>query len=602
MKALIAWLDARTGMVRLGRRCLFDPLPGGVAWRHCWVSAVSFTFFVQVVTGFFLLTGYSPSTQTAWESVFHLQFQTPGGWLLRGLHVVAAQAFVVLLGLHLMQVVIQRAYRAPRELNLLLLLILLPLAIAQSVTGWMLPLDLKGYWAARVPLNILGVVPVAGPVLQQLLLGGSEVGHHTLTRFLALHATLLPLTIGAMLALLWRSAHRADIPARQTAPAWEQSACWWPDQALRDAVACLAVLVTVLCFVLWPRLTGAGEPFPELLAPADPTEPFAAARPEWFMLFLFQFLKYFPAGSEMWGAVVIPGAVVAVVAVMPWLGRWRLGAWFNAALITALGLGALTLGLLAWRADRANAGYQAAVRQALDEGRRARELAASPAGIPEAGALAMVRADALLEGPRLFARHCASCHRYDGHDGQGGKPAEAPSAADLKGFASREWLAGLLDPAKVATPHYFGGTKFKDGKMARFVQRTVAAYGPEETARLAKVIAAVSAEAALPSQRTLDARDEAVIAEGRDLIRTKAMQCTECHQFRTPDEDASAPDLTGYGSREWLIAFVTNPAHPRFYGRRNDRMPAFGEGGSLGPAELGLLADWLRGDFYQPAR
>jgi ubiquinol-cytochrome c reductase cytochrome b subunit len=80
------------------------------------------------------------------------------------------------------------------------------------------------------------------------------------------------------------------------------------------------------------------------------------------------------------------------------------------------------------------------------------------------------------------------------------------------------------------------------------------------------------------------------------------MRCTGCHQFRTPDEDAIAPDLTGYGSREWLIAFISNPAHLRFYGRRNDRMPVFGEEGSLTAEEIGLLADWLRGDWPRAVR
>lgn len=602
MKGLVAWLDARTGLIGLGRAWLYDPLPGGVAWRHCWVSVLLFTFLTQVVTGVALLTGYSASTQTAWESVFHLQFQTPGGWFLRGLHVVAAQAFVVLLGLHLMQVVIQQAYRAPRELNLLLLLVLLPLAIAQSVTGWLLPFDQKGYWAARVPLNILGIVPVVGPLIQQLLVGGPEVGHHTLTRFLALHATLLPLAIGTVLFVLWRSARRPAAADREAMPTRRPPAGWWPEQALRDAVACLAVLVTVMFYVLRPRLGGSEHPFPELLAPADPSDSFAAARPEWFMLFLFQFLKEFPAGSEIWGAVVIPTGVIAIIAAMPWVGRSRWGGWIKAGFMVALGVGALTLGLVARQADRVNAGYQAAVRQAQVEGQRARELAASPSGIPDAGALAMIRTDPFLQGPKLFARHCSSCHRFDGHDGLGGKPADAPSAADLKGFASRAWLAGLLNPTNVVSPHYFGGTKFKDGKMARFVQRTVAAFSPDEQAQLARVIAAVSAEAALPAQHALDAGDQTMIAEGREAIRTKAMKCTECHQFRTPDEDATAPDLTGYGSREWVIAFVSDPTHTRFYGKRNDRMPAFGAEGSLGEAEIGLLADWLRGDWYHPTR
>jgi ubiquinol-cytochrome c reductase cytochrome b subunit len=598
MKAAGDWLEARTGLVSLVRRVFWAPLPGGATWRRSWLAALGFVFLVQVVTGFFLLTGYSASTQTAWESVFHLQFQTPGGWLLRGLHVVAAQAFVVLLALHLLQVVIAGAYRAPRELNLWLVLGLLPLALAQSVTGWLLPFDQKGYWAARVPLNILGVVPGVGPWLQTLLLGGSEVGHHTLTRFLALHATVLPLTIGAALLALWQLDRRGGETAAAPDPA--RPAAWWPDQALRDAVVCLAVLVTLLFFVLRPRLAGAPEPFPELLAPADPAEPFAAARPEWFMLFLFQFLKYFPAGTEVWGAVVIPTLVFLVIALMPWIGRWRLGARFNTAFILALALGAITLGALAWREDRDNAHYQAAVRAAREAGARARALAAG--GIPPGGALELVHADPWSQGPKLFARHCAGCHRYDGHDGLGGLPADPPSASDLKGFASREWLAGLLDPARVATAHYFGGTRFAEGRMVRFVQRDVAGFNEWQQAALQKVIVAVSAEAALPAQAEADARDAALIAEGRELIRTREMKCTSCHQFRVPDEDAVAPDLTGYGSRAWLVEFIRDPAHPRFYGKRNDRMPRFGAEALLSEQEVGLLADWLRGDWPEPVR
>lgn len=600
MKAMCDWLEARTGLVSRARKLFWAPLPGGVTWRRSWLAALGFTFLVQVVTGFFLLTGYSASTQTAWESVFHLQFQTPGGWLLRGLHVVAAQVFVVLLALHLLQVVIAGAYRAPRELNLWLVLGLLPLAVAQSVTGWLLPFDQKGYWAARVPLNILGVVPGVGPWLQTLLLGGSEVGHHTLTRFLALHATLLPLTIGAVLLALWRLDRRgSESDAAAPAPA-RPAAAWWPDQALRDAVVCLAVLVTLLFFVLRPRLAGSAEPFPELLAPADPAEPFAAARPEWFMLFLFQFLKYFPAGTEVWGAVVIPTLVFLIIALMPWIGRWRLGARFNTAFILALALGALTLGGLAWREDRGNAHYQAAVRAAREAGARARALAAG--GIPPGGALELVHADPWSQGPKLFARHCAGCHRYDGHDGLGGIPADPPSASDLKGFASREWLAGLLDPARVATAHYFGGTRFAEGRMVRFVQRDVAGFDEPQRAALQKVIAAVSAEAALPAQAEADARDAVLIAEGRELIRTREMKCTGCHQFHVPDEDAIAPDLTGYGSRAWLVEFIRDPAHARFYGKRNDRMPRFGAEALLSEREVGLLADWLRGDWPEPAR
>jgi ubiquinol-cytochrome c reductase cytochrome b subunit len=78
------------------------------------------------------------------------------------------------------------------------------------------------------------------------------------------------------------------------------------------------------------------------------------------------------------------------------------------------------------------------------------------------------------------------------------------------------------------------------------------------------------------------------------------MRCTECHEFHKKDEEATAPDLTSYGSRDWLIDFISNPAHERFYNKRNDRMPAFGQDKVLDNHAIGLIADWLRGDWYEP--
>ena len=55
------------------------------------------------------------------------------------------------------------------------------------------------------------------------------------------------------------------------------------------------------------------------------------------------------------------------------------------------------------------------------------------------------------------------------------------------------------------------------------------------------------------------------------------------------------PDLTGWASREWTIEFIKNPAHQRFYGRRNDRMPAYGERQELTDRQIEMITDLLRG-------
>ena len=281
---------------------------------------------------------YSPSAQTAWESVYYIQYEMHGGWLLRGMHHFMAQAMVVLLALHLMQVVIDGAYRAPREVNFWLGLILMQIVLGLSLTGYLLPWDQKGYWATRVATNLLGVVPVVGPALQQLVVGGADYGHHTLTRFFALHAGVLP----ALLVVLSGAARGAVSPARHSLQAAAEVAdtTFWPDQVLKDAVACLAVLVVVLLLclhparvVFWRRgAASAGTWGAELGAPADPSNQYSAARPEWYFLFLFQFLKLFEGWGEqgeLLGAIVIPGLVMGCLFLMPLIGRWKLGHRFN---------------------------------------------------------------------------------------------------------------------------------------------------------------------------------------------------------------------------------------------------------------------------------
>ncbi len=438
------------------------------------------------------------------------------------------------------------------------------------------------------------MTPVIGPALQQLLIGGPDYGHLTLTRFFALHAGVLPATLALLIAghvYLFRR-HGVTVPERvaEERPAGQ----FWPDQLLRDGVASLVVMATVLGLVLW---TGGAH----LGAPADPTEPYAAARPEWYFLFLFQWLKYFPAGWEVVGAHVIPGLVVALIAAMPIIGNWRLGHRFNVGVMLALLAG---VGMLTWLAraqDAANPAFVEAKVEAERRAERVAELASSPDGIPPQGGLALLRSDPLTRGPEIFAARCASCHRFNGHDGLGDIPADEPAASDLAGFGSREWLTGLLDADRVATDEYFGGTDHARGRMARFVQRGLTRLTPEERDELlGKVIMAVSAEADLPAQRQMDAADAAAIEEGRELIHQEPINCTRCHLFRGVGEDDDAPRLTGWGSREWMMGMVHDPTQDRYYGDDNDRMPSFGAEGEMSEEEIGLVVDWLRGDWYEP--
>ena len=133
------WLDSRTGYRALLVHALDEPVPGGARWAYIWGSVLVGCITLQAITGWAMMAYYAPSATTAWASVEHITYGVSGGWLVRGLHHFGAQAMVVTLALHLLQVAIFGAYKAPREVNWFLGLGLLGVTLGFSLTGYLLP-------------------------------------------------------------------------------------------------------------------------------------------------------------------------------------------------------------------------------------------------------------------------------------------------------------------------------------------------------------------------------------------------------------------------------------------------------------------------------
>lgn len=631
MKLILDWLDDRLGYREWLEQTLWAPLPGGAAWKYVWGRVLMYLFGVQIVTGLLLWTAFSASAVTAWESVYYIQHVMHFGWFIRGLHQYAAQAMMVCMAAHLLQLVYAGAYRAPRELNWWLGLILMHFVVGMCLTGNWLPWDQKGYYAMRVVTNLIGSAPVVGPLALQFLRGGPQFGHETVTHLLALHAGVFPLLLALGLVVHLRLVRRQGLqstavaasPASITAAGASLAtdarsvARYWPDQAWRDVVAMLGVLAGIVGMTL---VYGT-----DLSGPADASEPFNAARPEWYFLFLFKFRKYefIEQHGLAFGAVYLPGAIMGVLFLMPILGRWAWGHRFNVAYITflALGMGWLTYAQLA--EDAANPEHQASLRLAEHEGRRAVALA-NEHGIPAAGARQLLAGDPLTQGPRIFAKSCAACHRYQGHDGQGspvlatgenGQSGPAPmTAPDLGGFGRKAWLkAVLLDFATVMKPTELAtangaaiGERFTNGDMANWSKENRELLSsPENAASLEALLAFLEYQSGETSESSAVASSADQLAAGRAIFATGQLAsgslsaaCADCHSLTARGETAplstaegtGAPTLTGYAGREWLTEFIRNPGHARFYGERN-AMPAFAE--QLSADRLDLLVRWF---------
>jgi ubiquinol-cytochrome c reductase cytochrome b subunit len=628
MKSFFDWFDDRTGYRDLMHEAFREHIPGGARWRYVWGSTLTFVFAVQVITGFALWSGYSPSSGTAWESVYFIQHEMTCGWLLRGIHHFAAQAMVVLMAVHLMQVVIDGAYKAPREVNFWLGLVLMQIVMGLGLTGYLLPWDQKGYYATRVATEIMGSTPGVGPQIQQLAQGGSSYGHHTLTRFFALHAGILPALLVAFLFLHIYTFRRHGITAKT--PYRKPDAEFWPDQVLMDGVACLAILATLLLLAVWK---GA-----ELTAPANPASGYSAARPEWYYLFLFRFLKFgwvSHAGEvtglgEAFGAVVLPGALMTVIALMPFIARIRGGHKFNVGFLTIVLLGSAGLTGVAlyedWYADTTDGrSFRAAVAQAHKDGERAVQLAQAPEGIPPGGAITLLLNDPLTQGPRLFSTRCSDCHRWNGKDGLDndvmvidesaqGAPARPapPKAPDLANFGSREWLRSLLSNF----PEHVAATKnatVMAEKAHKLVAGSMADFSTENSGALNKDSNKASFDAiveflyAQSGRKDAPPQNDPKVLAGREIFKTGKLKdgelstaCADCHTLIIPSETeplsaSGEPILTGYGGQDWLKQMLLNPdAH---YGESN-AMPAFH--GQLSDHELDMITRWIVGDYYKP--
>ena len=91
----------------------------------------------------------------------------------------------------------------------------------------------------------------------------------------------------------------------------EKGLPFYPDILFKDAVVSLLVFIILVALAYF-----LGTP---LEARADPADTSYTPRPEWYFLFLFQLLKYFPGKLEVVGVFVLPTLVVLLLIMLPFL-------------------------------------------------------------------------------------------------------------------------------------------------------------------------------------------------------------------------------------------------------------------------------------------
>lgn len=146
---------------------------------------------------------------------------------------------------------------------------------------------------------------------------------------------------------------------------------FFPDAIFKDAVVSLLIFIVLLALAYF-----VGAPLEERANPADSSY---TPRPEWYFLFLFQLLKYFPGDLEVIGVIVLPTLVILALALLPFLDRSPRRHAFNRPVVTVVTL-VLIVGVV---------------------GLTGLSLAEAPPPSEEAGG---------DQTAALYAQNCAPCH------------------------------------------------------------------------------------------------------------------------------------------------------------------------------------------------
>ena len=285
------WFTERTPIDTAALRELTnEPVPNHLKrWWFALGGTPAYLFVVQIVTGIVLAVYYQPTAEGAYESVSYITNEVAFGWYVRSIHKWAATLMIAAVVLHQMRVYFTGAYRKPRELNWMVGMTMLICTLTLGFTGYSLVFEQLSYWGATVGANIAGAVPVVGPMVRELMLGGETYNANTLPRFFVLHAAVLPVTLILLIVVhigLIRiqgvtEFEFEDSPDEEK----EKTFNFFPDHMLTELILGLSLMV-ILGFLasLWPASLGPR---------ADPLVTPEVIKPEWFFYVAFRWLKLF---------------------------------------------------------------------------------------------------------------------------------------------------------------------------------------------------------------------------------------------------------------------------------------------------------------------
>jgi ubiquinol-cytochrome c reductase cytochrome b subunit len=328
IKTIGEWLDERLQIGDVIRETAEHEVPRETAsWFYVFGSAAFVVFMLQIVTGIMLAFIYVPSAGEAWNSLQTLNHQVALGWFIRGLHGWGSDFMVAIVLIHMVQVFLFGAYKYPRELTWIVGVFLLITTLGMAFTGQVLRFDQDAYWGLGIGASIASRVPLMGPSIVNLMLGGPIIAGATLSRFFALHVFVIPGLLIAfvsihLLMVIKLGINEWPMPGRIVRKATyikdyheltkKDGIPFVPGAVYKDLFfsGCILLSVTA-CAIYFGPFGPSGPP--------DPTIIQTVPRPDFFFLWLYAVLSFLPPSMETPALLIGPVVIILALLLLPFI-------------------------------------------------------------------------------------------------------------------------------------------------------------------------------------------------------------------------------------------------------------------------------------------
>nr|YP_010735818.1 cytochrome b [Erianthus versicolor]WEL32781.1 cytochrome b [Erianthus versicolor] len=308
-------LRMKTNIMKMINYTIVDlPTPLNISFWWNLGSMLGLCLMIQISTGMMLSMHYSPSVETAFNSVMHICRNVNNGWMMKYIHTNGASFFFICMYLHVGRGLYYNSFML--KYTWIIGVMIMMTTMATAFVGYVLPWGQMSFWGATVITNLMSAIPYMGNEIVQWVWGGFSVSNATLNRFFSFHF-ILPFMIMALSMVHIMFIHQTGSNNQIGINSNMDKIPFHPYFTIKDSITVIILLIIMMILSMTnPNMLGD----PDNFSPANPMVTPIHIQPEWYFLFAYAILRSIP---NKLGGVIALGMSIMILMIMPFYNKTK---------------------------------------------------------------------------------------------------------------------------------------------------------------------------------------------------------------------------------------------------------------------------------------